>query len=260
MDDMNVEELDGILEVIGMRGSYWLLLQNSLLMSALICACLGLGVWIPYMLGKTTVLMNPLNVLRIPLRVLSNITDPVTDFLVDRIMPLLGAIISKVVNMTSSLLSPYLEPVLQSYLGVHTLKPLQEMIQEHVIPIWRSFVEEAATVAPTQAQDAAQEAVADLAKAPASTGMIFQQLTAKWNGIAYGGSSNDKFMAIAIGYAILFALASWYMNGTQQSYGHNIRSVVRRVLRQQGLILKVSSSPHIDYSPHFLFLCMNNHH
>jgi hypothetical protein len=247
MDDMNVEELDGILEVIGMRGSYWLLLQNSLLMSALICASLGFGVWIPYMLGKTTVLMNPLNVLRIPLRVLSNITDPITDFLVDRIIPLFGTILSKTVNTTSSLLSPYLEPVLQSYLGVHTLKPLEEMIQEHVVPIWRALVEETTAAAPMQAQETAQEAVAEIAKAPVSAG-IYHQLVAKWNDVAYGASSNDKFMAIALGYTILFALASWYMNGIQHSYGNNIRSIVRRVLRQQGLILKVSRSRHTDRS------------
>ncbi|KAF9925003.1 hypothetical protein BGZ65_008000 [Modicella reniformis] len=243
LDDMNVEELDGILEVIGMRGSYWLLLQNSLLMSALICASLGLGVWVPYMLGKTTVLMNPLNILRIPLRILSSITDPITDFFVDRVIPLLGAIISKAVDVTSSFLSPYLGPVLESYLGGRTLKPLGEMIQEHVLPLYRTFMEEAATVAPSEAvQEAAKETVVDLIKAPSSAGRIYQHLVTKWNDIAYGGSSNDKFMAITIGYAILFGLAYWYMNGTQHTYGHNIRSVVRRVLRQQGLILKVSKS------------------
>ncbi|KAF8929299.1 hypothetical protein BGZ58_009030 [Dissophora ornata] len=229
LDDMNVEELDGILEVIGMRGSYWLLLQNSLLMSALICASLGLGVWVPYMLGKTTVLMNPINILRIPLRILNNITDPITDFLLDRIMPMLIAIITNPVTAITSRISPYVSPVLGSYLGGATLRPLENMIQEHVVPIWKAVVEEATTVAPTQAQETAKDVIKEtpgLVEAPLSAGgMIYQQFVTKWNNIAYGGSSNDKFMAIAVGYAIMFVLASWYMNRTHHTYGQTIGKI-----------------------------------
>ncbi|KAG0318326.1 hypothetical protein BGZ99_005746 [Dissophora globulifera] len=245
LDDMNVEELDGILEVIGMRGSYWLLLQNSLLMSALICASLGLGVWVPYMLGKTMVLMNPLNILHIPLRILSNITDPITDFLLDRIMPMLAAIISKPLTAISTQISPYVSPLLGSYLGGRALKPLEDMLQEHVMPIWRAVVEEATAVAPVQTQETIAEMATEVpifVNAPDFTGgaVLFQQLISKWNNVAYGGSSNDKFLAIAVGYAIMFALASWYMKRTQPTYRNSIGKAVRSILREQGLILKAS--------------------
>lgn len=46
-----IEEMDGILEAIGMRGSVNMLLQNSGLMILLISLCLGVGVWLPYVLG-----------------------------------------------------------------------------------------------------------------------------------------------------------------------------------------------------------------
>ncbi|KAF9354107.1 hypothetical protein BGX26_008084 [Mortierella sp. AD094] len=241
---MNVEELDGILDVIGMRGSYWLLLQNSLLMSALICASLGLGVWVPYMIGKTVVLLNPLNILRIPLRILSKITDPATDFLLDRIIPMMSALIYKIITSISSRISPYVSPTIGPYLGGKALKPLEYMIQDHVAPIWRAVVQEVTAVTPTKVQEATQEMAVEASShvnvSISLGGVTYQQIMAKWSDIVYGGSSNDKVAAITVGYTIMFALAWWYMNRTHQSYGQTVSRVVRSVLRQQGLILKIA--------------------
>lgn len=46
-----IEEMDGVLEAIGMRGSINMLLQNSGLMTLLISLCLAVGVCLPYVLG-----------------------------------------------------------------------------------------------------------------------------------------------------------------------------------------------------------------
>lgn len=52
MDEENIgDDIDGILEAIGMRGSLWMLAQNSALMCLLISLCLGAAVWIPYITG-----------------------------------------------------------------------------------------------------------------------------------------------------------------------------------------------------------------
>lgn len=52
MDEENLgDEIDGVLEVIGMRGSFWMLAQNSLLMTLLISLCLGITIWMPYIVG-----------------------------------------------------------------------------------------------------------------------------------------------------------------------------------------------------------------
>lgn len=52
MDEENLgDEIDGVLEVIGMRGSFWMLAQNSLLMTLLISLCLGITIWMPYIIG-----------------------------------------------------------------------------------------------------------------------------------------------------------------------------------------------------------------
>ena len=52
------EDIDGVLEAIGMRGSMWMLLQNSVLMSLMISLCLGVAVWIPYVIGRLVILVN----------------------------------------------------------------------------------------------------------------------------------------------------------------------------------------------------------
>lgn len=52
------DDLDGVLEAVGMRGSLWLLAQNSILMCLLISLCLGAAVWVPYVVGKLFILVR----------------------------------------------------------------------------------------------------------------------------------------------------------------------------------------------------------
>ncbi|KAF9188929.1 hypothetical protein BGZ50_001079 [Haplosporangium sp. Z 11] len=235
VDDMNAEELDGILEVIGMRGSYWLLLQNSLLMSALICASLGIGVWIPYMLGKTTLLMNLFNVLRIPLWILSSLTDPIIDFVIDRILPFLGVIITKPATVLWTQISVFSSPLLEYFLDSQTLRPAGDLVQEYVTSTFNAIVDVSKSLVPSPVENAVKEsAVVPLIQVSVSTdGDVYQQIIAKWNDLAYGTSSNDKVVAIAVGYSIMFALATWYMKRTPRSYNNNsIGQIARDVIRQ----------------------------
>ncbi|KAK3846009.1 MAG: hypothetical protein J3R72DRAFT_380733 [Linnemannia gamsii] len=245
MDDMNVEEWDGILEVIGMRGTYWLLLQNSLLMAALICASLGLGVWVPYMLGKTTVLMNPLNVLKMPLRILSSLTDPITDFVIDRIVPFFVAVVSKPIVAVTSRLSPFVSPILGSYLGSKTLKPVMEFGQEHIVPVWSAVMGEGVTLAPTQAQENIQESVSSMLSNATHTplsagGKLYQEALTRWAEVAYGSSVENKGVPIVIGYVILFAVAAWYMKRPQRTRDHTVGKIIQEILKQQSLIIKIA--------------------
>lgn len=52
------EDIDGVLEAIGMRGSMWMLVQNSVLMSLMISLCLGVAIWIPYVIGRLVILVS----------------------------------------------------------------------------------------------------------------------------------------------------------------------------------------------------------
>ncbi|KAF9968318.1 hypothetical protein BGZ70_004959 [Mortierella alpina] len=245
LEELNVEDLDGILQVIGMRGSYWLLLQNSLLMTALICASLGLGVMIPYILGKTALLMNPLNVLLIPLRILSSITDPITDFVIDRIIPWMAVVVVRPITLLSRFISPYLPSELRSYFGGETLRPLGNLIKSRVSSFWSIIVGEIRTSIPARVRDTAevagtaeQPSIADTSVSAAAT--LIQQYAAKWSSLAYGSSSNDKVLATLFGYAILFAAGSWFMKRKHVNRGHSVGRLVHDILRQLGLIMKIA--------------------
>ncbi|KAF9543697.1 hypothetical protein EC957_000552 [Mortierella hygrophila] len=243
--DMNEDELEGILEVIGMHGPYWVLLQNSLLMSALMCASLGLGVWIPFMIGKTTLLMNPFNVLRMPLDFLSRLTDPILDYVIDRMLPFIGTTLSSAWSIVSSHVSPILSPIIGSSLGSAVLKPLDILYDEQIVPLWKAFIESMVAGGEVQDMYPGDSPITDAAQnitqgSLASNGTVVGQIARKWTELAYGSSSGDKMAAVAIGYFILFVLAFWYFVKTEHAYGETFAKMTRDVLRQQGLILRIA--------------------
>ncbi|KAF9585353.1 hypothetical protein BGW38_002782 [Lunasporangiospora selenospora] len=258
LDDMNAEELDGIWEVIGMRGSYWLLLQSSLLMSALVCASLGIGIWIPYMFGKTTLLMNPLNILRVPLRILSKLTDPAIDFFIDRIVPTLMGIVCKPVKMFWDRVTPLVQPVVGSFLGGKTLSPALETVQEYLLPVWNTLTQGGYTVGilhqvqesivanktDTQVIDALIDSGVDnVVNGTSFHGMdaFLQPVLIKWNQLAFGTTSSDKLVAISIGYAMMFVISAWYMRRVRNGhYNLTVGRLVRDLLHQLSLILKIA--------------------
>lgn len=52
------DDINGVLEAIGMRGNPWILVQNSVLMSLMISLCLGVAVWIPYVVGRLVIMVS----------------------------------------------------------------------------------------------------------------------------------------------------------------------------------------------------------
>lgn len=56
-----VDDLDGVLEAVGLRGNIVVLLQHTALMVVLIAGCLGSAVWTPYIVGKAFILVSIFN-------------------------------------------------------------------------------------------------------------------------------------------------------------------------------------------------------
>ncbi|KAI1300377.1 hypothetical protein EDD11_006221 [Mortierella claussenii] len=252
LEEFNVEELDGVLELIGMHGSYWILLQNSLLMSALICASLGVGIWIPFMIGKTILLMNPFNFLRVPFVLLSRLTDPVLDYMFDRMLPYASATASKTAAVLRSNLSPHVILMVESYLGGTALKPFAVMFEDHILPTWHAIMEITATSAPQGVTSKDSLTVVIEAMEPASNATlavntvtdsantpVVHHVVRQWGELAYGTTSGNKLAAIVVGYAVLVAMAFWYFLRTQHSYGHRFSRAARSILCQCGLIVKI---------------------
>ncbi|KAL2064155.1 hypothetical protein VTL71DRAFT_4649 [Oculimacula yallundae] len=70
MDD--VEDFEGIMELVGMRGPLFSLVQNALFSAFLLALTVAIGVWIPYNIGRISLLLtaNPGPAFKLPLRLL----------------------------------------------------------------------------------------------------------------------------------------------------------------------------------------------
>ena len=76
------EDLEGVMELIGMQGPLAGLVQNGMFSAVLISMSLFFGIWVPYIAGKWLLvfLSNPVSLLfKIPLRWLSTLVDVVVD-------------------------------------------------------------------------------------------------------------------------------------------------------------------------------------
>jgi E3 ubiquitin-protein ligase MARCH6 len=67
----DAEDFEGIMELVGMRGPIFSLVQNALFSAFLLALTVAIGVWIPYNIGRISLLgfANPGSTLKFPLRV-----------------------------------------------------------------------------------------------------------------------------------------------------------------------------------------------
>jgi len=70
LDD--VEDFEGIMELVGMRGPLTALVQNGLFSAVLISLTVACGVWVPYNVGRLVLLLiaNPIATIKLPLKFL----------------------------------------------------------------------------------------------------------------------------------------------------------------------------------------------
>ncbi|KAF1964373.1 hypothetical protein BU23DRAFT_562007 [Bimuria novae-zelandiae CBS 107.79] len=76
------EDLEGMLELIGMQGPLTGLLQNAMFSAVLISATLALAVWLPYLWGKVVILFmgSPVVLfIKLPLQIVAFLADLVVD-------------------------------------------------------------------------------------------------------------------------------------------------------------------------------------
>ena len=78
----DIEDLEGILELIGMQGPLAGLVQNAMFCAVLVTLTIMLGVWVPYISGKVflVILTHPVStLLKLPLRWAASTADMVID-------------------------------------------------------------------------------------------------------------------------------------------------------------------------------------
>ncbi|KAL2803018.1 hypothetical protein BJX63DRAFT_89750 [Aspergillus granulosus] len=100
------DDLEGILELIGMQGPIFGLLQNGVFCALLISFTVAAGIWLPYLAGKLALLLfvNPIQfILGVPMAATSILADVVLDTLIGS----LGYIMYWTSLISRVLLSPF---------------------------------------------------------------------------------------------------------------------------------------------------------
>ncbi|RHZ59499.1 hypothetical protein Glove_363g39 [Diversispora epigaea] len=242
-DNAANEDLEGVLEAIGMRGSLWMLAQNSALMSVLIALCLAGSIWVPYVVGKTVLLVKPLNVVQLPLTLLRRVTDPLVDTLLDTTLPWIWSIIFPVLKSGWNVAKPALLPLVeQPSLRIY-LREITDRTQDLVFYSTSLMTE----YTPYSAVNSLNFTTSEISRVQKITEFlknhnltVLVKVMERWDGFAYGNTPTDKVVCIICGYGMVILVCTWYLARTRNAYGRTVSRAVQEGLRQQGIVLKVA--------------------
>ncbi|KAI8089411.1 uncharacterized protein BX664DRAFT_262675 [Halteromyces radiatus] len=208
------DDIDGVLEAVGMRGNPWMLLQNSVLMSLMVSLCLGVAVWIPYVVGRLVISIKPMSFIQTPISVMRLLTDPLVDFILDRGIPLVWTWLTT--KLTFNTFVP--DSIL---LATNTLMTrLHTILDDFLLP---SGYTNMTTLDTTLQWTNLQQAIESMG----------DNLLKRWQQFAIGQSGLDRTICILVGYLVLVLIGSWYLGAGQHG------DTVQDILRQQGDFLKV---------------------
>ncbi|KAG5654209.1 hypothetical protein H0H81_006242 [Sphagnurus paluster] len=259
--EANVEDdMEGAMEAIGMRGPIYGVLQNAALMIFVLDTAIGLGIWIPFTVGKSTALlaMNPprfLQILHLPIRAIRVITDPVVDtvvfFFLELVLPpfkravsmgalwLIGnsfgqATVDRIVMRTTKLGSNLANlgdrPLTQIFSWTSSTTPQPQPSAVTTPSLFATFLDRVADLAEPQ-----------FALLGMRVRVAWVQLRLAWLRLAIGQTPTDRTFAIILGYVVVGVIVAIYLNlltvGNARTAGRAVRSAVR----QQLLVLKVAA-------------------
>ncbi|PKK66367.1 hypothetical protein RhiirC2_784876 [Rhizophagus irregularis] len=241
-DEENVanEDLEGVLEAIGMRGSLWMLAQNSALMIVLIALCLAGSIWVPFIVGKTVLLIKPLNVIQLPLKLLRKLTDPLVDLVLDTGIPWLWSLVFPLLKSGWNATSPQISPMFVNSVLMHYVQDVSDKTED-LLGYAAAIV---AKIDPPESEIIANSTISsvnnfsEFLKAQNLTWLV--KIIDRWNGFAYGNTPTDKIVCILCGYTVIIFLCAYYLAKTRNAYGATVGRAVQEGLRQQGIVLKVA--------------------
>ncbi|CAG8534573.1 36214_t:CDS:2 [Racocetra persica] len=234
-------DLEGVLEAIGMRGSLWMLAQNSALMAVLIALCLFGSVWLPYFVGKAFLLVKPLNLIQLPLTLLRKVTDPFVDLIIDTTLPWLWGFILPILKSLWNLIYPTLSPLVKDtslMIYIQDITNQSRYIITHSASLLTQITSTSGKITNGTVIDSNVNHVSEFLEGQNLTVLV--KIIDRWNGFAYGNTPTDKIVCIFCGYTIIILLCVWYLSRTRNPYGRTVGRAAQKVLRQQGIVLKVA--------------------
>lgn len=241
-EELLAEDLDGILELIGMKGSLLMLVQNVGLMTLLLSLSILAFVHIPHMIGKIAVLSRAHRLLAPPLKgllILRRFVHLSLDYVsvhlkrqltqihfhsrfsLSRFMPMIKNNNDpvQVIPWTPSWLTHNITGYFQA--GVHYLQSQFNRIIG-LSPIWHQLID---------------------------------QLGERLEQIAYGTKPLDRALAVLLGYTELVFLSLIYLSsGLDQQRARFVSETIVNGMRQQVMITKVGTFIFIELVI-FPFLC-----
>ncbi|KAH8110989.1 hypothetical protein DFH11DRAFT_1616415 [Phellopilus nigrolimitatus] len=239
-DAINEDDVDGALEeAIGMRGPLTTVFQNAALMIFVLDTTIGIAVWLPFTIGKTTALLSlePVRIWQIlqwPISAIRYLTDPVVDscfFLFKRaVLPLFKIFFSQT-SVDSS---------------IDSFNPTKTLLDAGFFKLFISR-------SPDSEDSAIVRGIGHVSNSPVAHFLepYFARLGKRvrldsvvlksaWIELANGDASVNKFFAVVLGYGLVGLLVALYLNvlnvGSVQSAGRAIRNAIR----QQLIVLKVA--------------------
>ncbi|CEJ01086.1 hypothetical protein RMCBS344292_15123 [Rhizopus microsporus] len=80
-----VDDFNGLLQGIGIRGNILNLFQNASLITLLLCFSIGIGVWIPYIIGVLFIMFRPWKLIKYLIEFGRRLLDSILDRLIDEV-------------------------------------------------------------------------------------------------------------------------------------------------------------------------------
>ncbi|KZT70808.1 hypothetical protein DAEQUDRAFT_708092 [Daedalea quercina L-15889] len=262
LDENIDDDMDGALEAIGLRGPLHGVAQNAALMTFILDVTIGLGIWVPFTLGKTTALLSLdpprfLYILHLPLRVIRLVTDPIVDGVAILFTRLFLPPIFRFLHL---LLAPLLSALKlgqgssEAQAAVHhdvrgSVQDLMKWVCDKIKERFSAPSDTASSQPPVSFVDRVLQSDSPVFRyiepyfAPLGSKVRSTSEDAKltWGRLAVGDGPNDKIFAIVLGYAVMGLLVALYLNVLTIGNVRNAGKAVRSAVRQQLLVVKVAA-------------------
>jgi len=242
-DELMAEDIDGILELIGMKGSLLMLAQNVGLMTMLLSLSLLAFVHLPHMIGKIAILSKAHRLLAPPFKgllILQRCVHRMLDYLSDCVK----------LHLLKNYQPPPKLQQLWSLAGSpeKTFCGITQWLNR-----WLPFAE---LVKPTKTLvDQGRPLLSTLFSFNAVWHKIIDRVGDRLNSVAYGSKPIDRVLAVLLGYFELALMSLLYLSsGLDQQRARFVSETIVNGMQQQLLIGKVGVFIFVELVI-FPFLC-----
>lgn len=243
------DDVDGALEAIGMRGPLGNVLQNAMLMTFVLDTAIGLGIWVPFTVGKATALLtlDPprlFKLLQLPMVIIRVLTDPIvnglthllTDYAIPSILNLCMFVLRTLIGSTyagefSSWSTELYETFLTYVDNVFSPSVAGEALAGSGLAPEPSFFWDAIV---------GQQLEEVLASFGAYVRLVAEAITQTWTRLALGDGPTERAFAICLGDSVILLSAAVYLNLLSVGNVQTATRAVRNTVRQQVIVLKVA--------------------